>query len=75
MDSQEHIDPSRIMQVGTGFFATKTLLSAVELGLFTSLAREPKTGAAIASELGLTLMKSPMRLTTSMRSSEVSKMR
>jgi predicted O-methyltransferase YrrM len=53
MDSKQHIDPGRILQVGTGFFATKTLLSAVELGLFTSLAREPKTGQTIASELGL----------------------
>ncbi len=53
MDSKQHVDPGRIMQVGSGFFATKTLLSAVELGLFTSLAREPKTGPAIARELGL----------------------
>jgi len=48
-----HVDPSKIMQVGSGFFATKTLLSAVELGLFTSLAREPKPGRAIEKELGL----------------------
>lgn len=46
-------DPSRIMQVGTGFFASKTLLSAVELGLFTQLARRPMTGPEIASTLGL----------------------
>lgn len=53
MDSKHHVDPSRIMQIGSGFFATKTLLSAVELGLFTSLAREPKSGKAIERELGL----------------------
>jgi predicted O-methyltransferase YrrM len=53
MDSSHHVDPSNIMQIGAGFFATKTLLSAVELGLFTSLAREPKSGAAIQKELGL----------------------
>ena len=52
MDAQ-HVDPSKIMQIGAGFFATKTLLSAVELGLFTSLSREPKTGRAIERELGL----------------------
>ncbi len=52
MDAQ-HVDPSKIMQIGAGFFATKTLLSAVELGLFTSLAREPKAGKAIERELGL----------------------
>ncbi|HVU00200.1 MAG TPA: methyltransferase [Polyangiaceae bacterium] len=46
-------DPSKIMQIGTGFFATKTLLSAVELGLFTRLAASGKTGAAIQKELEL----------------------
>jgi predicted O-methyltransferase YrrM len=48
-----HVDPSKIMQIGSGFFATKTLLSAVELGLFTTLAREGKTGQALQAELGL----------------------
>ena len=33
-ESMPELDPSHIMQVGTGFFASKTLLSAVELGLF-----------------------------------------
>ncbi|MDQ3630911.1 MAG: methyltransferase, partial [Actinomycetota bacterium] len=31
------LDPSHIMEVGMGFCASKTLLSAVELGLFTEL--------------------------------------
>ena len=48
----EH-DPSHIMQVGMGFFASKTLLSAVELGLFTELAKRPMTGGEIAAALGL----------------------
>jgi O-methyltransferase domain/Dimerisation domain len=52
-------DPSRIMQVGTGFFAAKTLLSAVELDLFTELARRPMTGPEIASSLGLHLRAIP----------------
>jgi predicted O-methyltransferase YrrM len=52
MDSK-HVDPSKIMQIGSGFFATKTLLSAVELGLFTSLASKPKQGKAIERELQL----------------------
>lgn len=51
--ASNHVDPSKIMQVGSGFFATKTLLSAVELGLFTTLAREPKTGSALQAQLGL----------------------
>src|SRR5436309_1267007 len=46
-------DPSHIMQVGMGFWASKTLLSAVELGLFTELARRPQTGAELAKSLGL----------------------
>jgi precorrin-6B methylase 2 len=41
------------MQVGLGFFASKTLLSAVELGLFTELSKQPMTGAEIATALGL----------------------
>lgn len=46
-------NPSKIMQVGTGFFATKTLLSAVELGLFTGLSAGPKTGKQLEAELEL----------------------
>jgi hypothetical protein len=34
--SQDGLDPSQIMQVGMGFWASKTLLSAVELQLFTN---------------------------------------
>lgn len=47
------LDPSHIMQVGMGFFASKTLLSAVELGLFTELAGQPMTGEQIAAALQL----------------------
>jgi predicted O-methyltransferase YrrM len=49
----EQVDPSQIMQVGMGFLASKTLLSAVELELFTKLGRESMTGAQIAEALGL----------------------
>ena len=47
------LDPSHIMQVGMGFFASKTLLSAVELGLFSELARKPQTADEIARALKL----------------------
>jgi hypothetical protein len=47
------LNPSHILMVGMGFFASKTLLSAVELGLFTELARRPMTGAEIARGLVL----------------------
>ncbi|HKP23456.1 MAG TPA: methyltransferase [Dongiaceae bacterium] len=47
------LNPSHIMQVGMGFFASKTLLSAVELELFTKLARQPMTGKEVAAALHL----------------------
>jgi O-methyltransferase/methyltransferase family protein len=47
------VDPSHIMQVGMGFWASKTLLSAVELELFTKLGGEAMTGPQIAEALGL----------------------
>src|SRR5688572_12861022 len=47
------ISPASILQIGMGFWASKTLLSAVELGLFTALAAGPKTGAALERHLGL----------------------
>ena len=43
IDNNVLTDPDRIMQVGMGFFASKTLLSAVELGVFTELAAQPDT--------------------------------
>ena len=51
--SQEQLDPSHIMQVGMGFWPSKTVLSAVELELFTQLADEPMSGAEIGERLGL----------------------
>jgi predicted O-methyltransferase YrrM len=47
------VDPSEIMQVGMGFWASKTLLSAVELELFTRLGGDAMTAAEIAEALGL----------------------
>jgi predicted O-methyltransferase YrrM len=49
----EQLDPSRIMQIGSGFWASKVLLSAVELELFTQLSRDGATGASLAHDLGL----------------------
>jgi predicted O-methyltransferase YrrM len=46
-------NPSGIMQIGMGFWPSKTLLSAIELGLFTLLAPEPLTGPQIAERLDL----------------------
>ncbi len=47
-------DPGAIMQLGTAFWASKTLLSAVELGLFTELAANgPGDAEALRTRLGL----------------------
>jgi SAM-dependent methyltransferase len=46
-------DPGHILQIGLGFWASKTLLSAVELEMFTVLGSGSMTRAKISSELGL----------------------
>jgi hypothetical protein len=45
--------PDQIMQVGLGFWASKTLLSAIEMGLFTELARRPEEHETLRDRLGL----------------------
>jgi hypothetical protein len=47
------IGREQILQVGLGFWASKTLLSAVEIGLFTELARQPATEGDLRLRLGL----------------------
>ena len=47
------INADRIMQLGLGFWGSRTLLSAVELGLFTVLAKGPMTASEIQSRLAL----------------------
>ncbi len=46
-------DPQLILQVGMGFWGSKTLLSAVELELFTVLGSGSMTGPALGERLGL----------------------
>jgi len=46
-------DPSHIMQIGMGFWASKTLLSAIELGLFSLLAKQPTPARVIEDRLRL----------------------
>src|SRR5947209_2382796 len=45
--------PDHIMQVGTGFWASKTLLSAIELEVFTELAHQPLGLVELRDRLGL----------------------
>src|SRR6476659_9670560 len=47
------ISPEQILQIGFGFWASKTLLSAVELAVFSQLADAPKSGAELQGALGL----------------------
>ncbi len=44
--------PARILETGMAFWPSKLLLSAVELGLFTLLAKGPRTGSEIEIEFG-----------------------
>jgi hypothetical protein len=46
-------NPERIMQLGLGFWGSKALLSAVELGVFTELAQGPQPGEELRRRLGL----------------------
>jgi predicted O-methyltransferase YrrM len=48
------LTPEHIMQVGLGFWASKTLLAAIKLQLFTTLAENPTlTGAQIRDKMKL----------------------
>lgn len=49
----ESLSPERILQTGLGFWPAKTLLSAVELGVFSELARGPEPFDALSGRLGL----------------------
>jgi hypothetical protein len=47
------LSPARIMEVGMAFWPSKVLLSAVELGVFTTLGGGAMTGAELQQALGL----------------------
>lgn len=47
------ITPDKILQTGLAFWASKTLLSAIELGMFTELARGPQTLDGLRTRVGL----------------------
>ena len=49
----EQPTPDQILQVGLGFWASKTLLSAVEMELFTELAKHPEDAETLRDRLGL----------------------
>jgi len=45
--------PERILQTGLAFWPAKTLLSAIEIGVFTELSRGPEVFEALSGRLGL----------------------
>ena len=47
------ISPEAILQLGLAFWGSKTLLSAVELGVFTELGRGPLAAGALIERLEL----------------------
>jgi len=47
------LTPDHIMQTGMAFWASKTLLSAVEMELFTELAKHPADLAILQGRMGL----------------------
>jgi hypothetical protein len=53
MQANTAVTPEHILQVGLGFWASKALLSAVEMELFTELARGPEDLATLRGRLGL----------------------
>ncbi len=48
-----HLSPAKIMELGMAFWGSKTLLSAVELGLFTALADGPLDASQLTRRLQL----------------------
>jgi len=49
----DHPQPTHILQTGLGFWASKALLSAVEMELFTQLAKHPEDLETLQGRLGL----------------------
>lgn len=49
----EPVTPNHILRVGLDFWASKTLLSAVEIGVFTELAKHAKDCQTLEKRLGL----------------------
>lgn len=49
----KELSHGKIMELGLGFWASKTLLSAIELGVFTELAKGPADSAALSKRLRL----------------------
>jgi hypothetical protein len=53
MKQTESTNPSAILQTAFGFWSSKVLLTAVEIGVFTKLGQEGLTGSELGDELEL----------------------
>jgi precorrin-6B methylase 2 len=51
--TEKQVNPGKIMQIGMGFWASKTLLTAINMELFTHLAKGALSGYEIQNKLGL----------------------
>jgi hypothetical protein len=49
----EQPTPEKILQTGLAFWASKTLLSAIEMGVFSELARGPEPFESVKGRIGL----------------------
>jgi precorrin-6B methylase 2 len=47
------LNPEKILQTGLAFWPAKTLLSAIEIGVFTALSRGPEPFESLSGRLGL----------------------
>ena len=52
-ETAPELAPDKILQLGLGFWGSKALLSAVELGLFTELRQAPLDAESLRARLGL----------------------
>ena len=51
--AKKPLTPAKVMELGTAFFGSKTLLSAIELGLFTELAKSARPLEELTARLNL----------------------
>lgn len=51
--AKKPLTPAKVMELGFGFWGSKTLLSAIELGLFTELAKGARTLEELTARLSL----------------------
>src|SRR6478735_2060874 len=51
--SEKQLSPERFIQIGMGFWAARAVISAVELGVCTELAKGPQSADALTRSLNI----------------------